>query len=103
MSHLGRPDGQVVKKDSLKPVAEELEKQLKRPVKFLDDCVGPEVEKAVNDAKDGQVILLENLRFHVEEEGKGKKGEEKVKADPKDVEKFRKELTSLGDVYINDA
>lgn len=103
MSHLGRPDGQPNDKFSLKPVASKLEELIKRPVEFLPDCVGPEVKKAVDNAKDGQIILLENLRFHVEEEGKGKKGDEKIKADPEAVKKFREELTSLADVYINDA
>merc|ERR1711881_683751 len=66
--------------------------------------VGPETEKIVNEAKDGEVILLENLRFHAEEEGSSKDAEgKKVKADKADVEKFRKGLTALGDVYINDA
>ena len=104
MSHLGRPDGQKVDKFSLKPVVPELSKLLGRDVEFLDDCVGPEVEKKVNEAKDGQVILLENVRFHIEEEGKGKDASgEKIKADKDAVEKFRQELTKLGDVYINDA
>ena len=104
MSHLGRPDGQKVDKFSLKPVVPELSKLLGRDVEFLDDCVGPEVEKKVNEAKDGQVILLENVRFHIEEEGKGKNASgEKIKADKDAVEKFRQELTKLGDVYINDA
>jgi phosphoglycerate kinase len=103
MSHLGRPDGQVNKTFTLKPVATKLQELLGRNVEFLDDCVGPEVKKAVDAAKDGQVILLENLRFHVEEEGKGKKGDEKIKADPEAVKVFREQLTSLGDVYVNDA
>lgn len=104
MSHLGRPDGKVVDKYSLKPVAAELEKQIGKPVTFLNDSVGPEVENAVNSAAPGSIILLENLRFHIEEEGsvKGKDGN-KVKADPGDVTKFREGLTKLGDVYINDA
>jgi phosphoglycerate kinase len=104
MSHLGRPDGKRVDKDSLKPVAEELQKLLGKEVKFLNDCVGDEVEKAVNEANNGQVILLENLRFHLEEEGsvKDKQGN-KTKADKDAVEKFRASLTKLGDVYINDA
>lgn len=103
MSHLGRPDGQVNEKYTLKPVAEKLQELLKRVVKFLPDCVGEETEKAVNAGKDGQVFLLENLRFHIEEEGKGVINGEKTKADPKKVEEFRKQLTSLGDVYVNDA
>ncbi|KAL9933851.1 hypothetical protein V8E36_007509 [Tilletia maclaganii] len=106
MSHLGRPDGQKVEKYSLKPVAAKLSELLDgKDVKFLDDCVGSEVESAVDGASNGQIILLENLRFHIEEEGKGKKNAsgEKVKADPKDVEAFRASLTKLGDVYVNDA
>jgi phosphoglycerate kinase len=102
MSHLGRPDGKRTEKYSLKPVVPELEKLLDRKVTFADDCVGPEVEQVVNGAKNGQVILLENLRFHAEEEGSSKDAEgNKKKADKADVEKFRKGLTALGDVYIS--
>ncbi|CAN6603998.1 hypothetical protein TRVA0_002S03510 [Trichomonascus vanleenenianus] len=102
-SHLGRPNGERVAKYSLKPVASELEKQLGDKVEFLNDCVGPEVEAAVNAASNGQIILLENLRFHIEEEGSAKKDGQKVKADAADVKKFREQLTSLADVYVNDA
>src|SRR5581483_8909637 len=106
MSHLGRPDGQKIEKFSLRPVAAELEKLLGRPVKFLDDCVGPAVEAACAPGalKPGDVVLLENLRFHIEEEGKVKleDGTSK-KADPKAVEAFRASLTRLGDVFVNDA
>jgi len=105
MSHLGRPDGKPNPKYSLKPIAAELEKLLDgKKVTFTDDCVGPEVEKVVNGTTDGGVVLLENLRFHIEEEGSSKdKDGNKTKADKADVEKFRKGLTALGDVYINDA
>jgi phosphoglycerate kinase len=110
MSHLGRPDGKVVAKYSLKPVADELSKLLNKPVKFLNDCVGAEVEAAcaTGALKAGEVVLLENLRFHIEEEGKVKEkqadGTEKsIKADPKNVEAFRASLTKLADVYVNDA
>jgi phosphoglycerate kinase len=104
MSHLGRPDGQRIEKYSLKPVAEALQKLLGRPVRFLPDCVGPEVEAACAQARPGDVILLENLRFHIEEEGKAKREDgTKVKADPEKVKAFRASLTRLGDVYINDA
>ncbi|BFZ60147.1 phosphoglycerate kinase [Saitoella coloradoensis] len=103
MSHMGRPEGERVEKYSLKVVADELEKLLSKQVTFLNDCVGSEVEKACAEAKDGQVILLENLRYHIEEEGSAKRNGEKVKADKADVEKFRKSLTSLGDIYVNDA
>jgi phosphoglycerate kinase len=105
MSHLGRPDGKVNSKYSLKPVAAELEKLLGgKKVTFTDDCVGEAAEKTVNETTDGGVVLLENLRFHAEEEGSSKDAEgNKVKADKADVEKFRKGLTALGDVFINDA
>jgi len=104
MSHLGRPDGKVIDKFSLKPVASEVERQLGKPVIFLTDCVGPDVGKAVNSAPQGSVILLENLRFHIEEEGSVKnKDGTKTRADPASVTNFRENLTKLGDVYINDA
>lgn len=106
MSHLGRPDGKVIAAFSLKPVAEALEKLLGKPVKFLPDCVGPAVEAACAQAavKPGDVILLENLRFHIEEEGKVKQEDgTSVKADPKSVEAFRASLSKLGDIYVNDA
>jgi phosphoglycerate kinase len=104
MSHLGRPDGKRVEKHSLKPVAGKLSELLGRPVTFLDDCVGPAVEAACAALKPGQVILLENLRFHIEEEGKIKnKDGTSVKAEPAAVEAFRASLTRLGDVFVNDA
>ncbi|KAF8197425.1 phosphoglycerate kinase [Pholiota molesta] len=104
MSHLGRPDGKVIDKYSLKPVASELESLLGRKIIFLNDCVGPQVEEAVNNAPEGSVILLENLRFHIEEEGSVKnKDGSKVKADPAKVTEFREQLTKLGDIYVNDA
>lgn len=104
MSHLGRPDGKPNPKYSLKPVVAELEKLLDKKVTFVDDCIGPEVEKVVNGTTDGGIVLLENLRFHIEEEGSSKDKEgNKTKADKADVEKFRKGLTALGDVYVNDA
>jgi phosphoglycerate kinase len=104
MSHLGRPDGQRIEKFSLKPVAEALSRLLGKPVQFLPDCVGADVEGACAQARPGDVILLENLRFHIEEEGKAKREDgTKVKAAPEDVKAFRAGLTRLGDVYINDA
>jgi phosphoglycerate kinase len=106
MSHLGRPDGKVIAKYSLKPVAEKLQELLGRPVRFLTDCVGPAVEAAcaAGALKAGEVVLLENLRFHIEEEGKIKNEDgTSVKADPKAVEAFRASLSKLGDVYVNDA
>ena len=108
MSHLGRPDGKKIEKFSLKPVAVELEKLLGKPVTFLDDCVGPAVEAACAALKPGEVVLLENLRFHIEEEGKVKienpdGTETKLKADPEKEKAFRASLSKLGDVYVNDA
>lgn len=104
MSHLGRPDGKRSEKYSLRPVAAELQRLLGRPVAFLADCIGPEVEAACSRLKPGEVLLLENLRFHLEEEGKVKLEDgTSRKADPKAVEAFRQSLRRLGDVYVNDA
>lgn len=88
-SHLGRPKGQRNLKYSLKPVAEHLSKIIERPVAFADDCVGEEAAKVVGAMKDGDITLLENLRFHAGEEAN----------DPK----FAEQLASLCDVYVNDA
>ena len=88
-SHLGRPKGKRVETMSLKPVAERLSELLNRNVTMLDDCIGPEVEKAVAAMSPGDVVLLENLRFYAEEEAN----------DPE----FSKKLASLADVYVNDA
>jgi len=104
MSHLGRPDGSAVAKYSMAPVAKCLEGIVGKPVTFLSNCVGPEVEAACADPAPGSVILLENLRFHLEEEGKGVDAAgEKVKADKEKVKEFRASLAKLGDVYVNDA
>jgi phosphoglycerate kinase len=86
-SHLGRPKGKKNPEMSLKPVAARLQELLKRPVKMAPDCIGPEVEAM--RPKPGEVLLLENLRFHPEEE----------KNDPE----FSKKLAALCDVYVNDA
>ncbi len=104
MSHLGRPDGKRIEKYSLKPVADHLTGLLGREVKFLDDCVGSEVEKACSSLKPGEVVLLENLRFHIEEEGKATAEDgSKIKADPDKIKEFRASLTRLGDYFVNDA
>ena len=80
-------------KFTLQPVAEELKKLLKKEVIFLSDCVGAEVEAACANPTQGSVILLENLIFHVEEEGKGVDASgAKVKADKADISKFRASL-----------
>ncbi len=88
-SHLGRPKGKVEPKQSLRPVAVRLSELLKRPVKFASDCIGIEVRAMADDLKPGEVLLLENLRFHPEEE--------------KNDSKFAGELASLAELYINDA
>ncbi len=89
MSHLGRPKGQVREDLRLAPVAERLAELLGKPVRMAPDCVGEEVEKLASGLAEGEVLLLENLRFH--------KGE--TKNDPA----FASELAKLGDVYVNDA
>lgn len=89
MSHLGRPKGKRVPEMSLAPVSKRLEQLLGKSVRFVNDCIGPEVEKPVSGLKAGECVLLENLRFYAEEE----------KNDPE----FSKKLASLGDIYVNDA
>ena len=89
MSHLGRPKGGPEAKFSLKPAAQRVSELLQKDVKFADDCIGPNVEQMVASLKDGDVLLLENLRFHKEEE----------KNDPN----FARQIAKLGDVYVNDA
>ncbi len=108
MSHLGRPNGERVERFSLRPVAAELERLLERPVQFVEDCVGDAARAATASLQPGAVVLLENVRFHVEEEGKrkvvdsdGNKSSEK--ADPDEVARFRRELAQSGDVFVNDA
>ncbi|HEY9165912.1 MAG TPA: phosphoglycerate kinase [Candidatus Kryptonia bacterium] len=89
MSHLGRPKGKPKPEFSLAPVAKKLGELLSMKVTMAPDCVGPETKKVVSSARPGDVVLLENLRFHAEEEAND--------------ENFSKELASLGDIYVNDA
>jgi len=89
MSHLGRPDGERKPEFSLAPAAKRLGELLKKPVKLASDCVGPEVARLVAGMKEGDVLVLENLRFHA--------GEEENDAE------FSKALAALADVYVNDA
>lgn len=104
MSHLGRPDGTPSPKYSLNVCLPVLKERLGKDVAFLPDCVGAEVEAACADPAPGSVILLENLRFHVEEEGKGVDAAgNKTKASKEQVAAFAGSLTKLGDVYVNDA
>ncbi len=88
-SHLGRPEGKVVPSMSLGPVAKRLHELLKLPVEFANDCVGPETLEKAQALKPGQILLLENVRFHPEEEANDKK--------------FAKELAALADVFVQDA
>jgi len=104
MSHLGRPNGQVDPKFTLKPIAAELANLLGREVLFADSCVGPAVEAQSAALKPGEILLVENLRFHVEEEGKSKNEDgSSTKASPEAVAAFRAALSKLGELYINDA
>ncbi|MDQ3699317.1 MAG: phosphoglycerate kinase [Chloroflexota bacterium] len=89
MTHLGRPDGKVVAELRLAPVAAHLAALLGQPVAMAPDCVGPDVRQAVQRLGEGEVLLLENLRFHPQEED--------------DDADFARELASLGDLYVNDA
>lgn len=89
MSHLGRPDGKVVEKLRLAPVAQRLSELLGQPIQVATDSVGPEVEAQAKALRPGQVLLLENLRFH--------------KAEEKNDATFARQLASLGEVYVNDA
>ncbi|MBU1036100.1 phosphoglycerate kinase [bacterium] len=89
MSHLGRPKGKVVEKLRLDPVAKRLSELLEQEVKKLNDCIGEEVEKIVSNMQKGGVVLLENLRFHPEEE--------------KNDYEFSKKLANLADIFVNDA
>lgn len=93
MCHLGRPDGVKSEKDSLKPIIPVLEELAKKKVIWLDDCVGKAVEDACANPAPGSLILLENLRFHIEEEGSGVIGGTKVTAKPEDVAAFRASLS----------
>lgn len=99
MSHLGRPKGKKKPEFSLAPVAAHLSELLGKPVAFAPDCVGEQVEKMVADMKDGDVLLLENLRFHPEEEGK-KDGEKMSK---EERQWFIDGLAKLADLYVDDA
>ncbi len=89
MSHLGRPDGQVVEKLRMAPIAQRLSELLHRPVISAIDCTGAEIEEQVRALQPGQVLLLENLRFH--------------KAEEKNEAEFARQLAQFGDIYVNDA
>ncbi|MDO8435998.1 MAG: phosphoglycerate kinase [bacterium] len=89
MSHLGRPKGKVVESLKLAPIQEKLSEYLNRKIAKASDCIGIEIEKKTNEMKPGEVLLLENLRFHKEEE--------------ENDAQFALELAKLGDIYINDA
>ena len=121
MSHLGRPDGNPNAKLTLKPIADRLGELMGKPVTFLPNCCGAEVEAACADPAPGSIIVLENLRWNVAEEGKGinheKDGEckngakpkkctdkcEKFKATEEQTAAFRESIAKCGDVYVCDA
>lgn len=89
LSHLGRPEGKRIASESLRPIAAALAERLGTPIAFADDCVGPTAQRAVDLLRDGETLLLENVRFHPEEEAN----------DPA----FARALASLGEIYVNDA
>jgi len=89
MSHLGRPKGERNSQFSLKPVFENLKKKISSPVYFADDCIGKTAQDAVDSLKNGEVLLLENLRFY--------------KGETNNDSEFAKQLASLGDIFVNDA
>ncbi|MBN2373672.1 phosphoglycerate kinase [bacterium] len=89
MSHMGRPDGMAVPSMSLAPVAKRLSRLLNKEVTFVEDCIGPKVQEVIKRMKPGDVVLLENLRFH--------------KGETKNDEEFSKELAKAGDIFVNDA
>ena len=89
MSHLGRPDGRPVLRYSLQPVAVRLSQLLEAPIDFINDCIGPEVEERAERLREGEMLLLENLRFHPQEE--------------KNDARFAQALARLADLYVNDA
>merc|ERR1712113_1190285 len=103
-SHLGRPDGCIVEKFSMAPVAKIVEEKLGKPVVFCSSVLGADTAAATANPATGTVILLENLRFNVEEEGKGVDAEgNKIKADAAKVTEFRAAIRAMADIYCNDA
>jgi len=103
VSHLGRPDGTIKPELTLRPIIPILEKLISRPVTFLPSCVGDETRNACQSPPVGSVFLLENVRFHAEEEGFKIENGVKIKSSKEEIENFRKELTQLADIYVNDA
>lgn len=110
MSHMGKPKGKVNPKFSLSQIKDDVAKVLGHDVKFVSDCVGPEAAEAAANLKPGEVLLLENLRFHPEEEGKpvgidkADPAYDAAKKEMKEKQKeFAKQLASYADVYVNDA
>ena len=89
ISHLGRPKGKIIETMRLTPVAKRLSELINKEVKYVDDCIGEKVEQVVNQLQNGEILLLENLRFYEEE--------------TKNDAEFARQLAKLGDVYVNDA
>ena len=102
MSHLGRPEGKHNEDESLKPVAKRLTELLGKKVIFADDCIGPDVKTRAKTLKSGDCMLLENVRFHKEEEIKDKNAKEDAQL-RKAKDNFAKQLAELADVYVDDA
>jgi phosphoglycerate kinase len=100
MSHLGRPKGKVISEMSLRPIATRLGEILDKPIKFVSgNCVSVESKKMAKNLKPGQIFLLENLRFHPEEEGKNAIGEKSKSS----MDAFAKDLASMGEIFVQDA
>ena len=103
MSHMGRPKGSKQMQFSLGQIQPAVSDLLGKNVQFVPDCVGADTAKACGESKNGEVLLLENMRFYTEEEGKGEINGQKVKASEAEIAAFRKQLTGYGDIYVNDA
>ena len=101
MSHLGRPHGTRTNKYSLEPLVPVLQNLLNKKITWVDDCL--KAEKICRQSKNGEIILLENLRFYKEEEGVGLINGEKRIATFEEIDLFRKKLTAYGDIFVNDA
>jgi len=103
MSHMGRPKGSKQMQFSLNQIKPAVSDLLKRPVTFVPEVLGAETAKTIGESKNGEVLLLENMRFYTAEEGKGEINGQKVKATDAEVAEFRQAITGYGDIYVNDA
>lgn len=103
MSHMGRPKGSKQMQFSLSQIVPAIEDHLQRKVTFVPEVLGADTAKICGEAKDGEILLLENMRFYTAEEGKGEINGQKVKATEAEIADFRKQITGYGDIYVNDA